>query len=606
MKWFNNLKIANKLALVFGIVLTLTCILGGFAFTQISTVNDATKEMEGYLIPVLRNTSQLEISALRINSAQQNIASSQSEDPSSTDRKTLTEQFAVAQTSIEVLQKLLRTPEGQEYISSVNKEFQQLIDANNKAFTAIDNQKAYEGFDALHNQIPMLVKSLTTSVRELEGTMNDRIQAVKTASDQTYTSSMILIAVILAVTFVLSFILIVYVSRAISTPLKKASEIAGRVADGDLTSHIESGTKDETGLLIDALAKMNTKLLGIVQQISGGTRTLYRASSEISAGNMDLSSRTEQQASSLEETASAMEELTSTVKQTADNARQANQLASSASTVAVQGGDIVQKVITTMGTINESSRKIEDIISVIDSIAFQTNILALNASVEAARAGEEGRGFAVVAGEVRNLAQRSASAAKEIKDLIDTSVENVEVGNKLVNQAGSTMQQVVESIQRVSDIVGEITAASQEQSTGIEQVNLAITQMDQVTQQNAALVEESAAATKSLEQQSLTLEKLVNAFKFSSAQVALTPASTPIAAASKPALTAQKIAPEVKPAAIAAPKPALSKASIKPEVKKATTSTTKTASTHTSTVRAQSPKSLAPTTVDDKDDWEEF
>jgi methyl-accepting chemotaxis protein len=266
---------------------------------------------------------------------------------------------------------------------------------------------------------------------------------------------------------------------------------------------------------------MNASLVNIVGQVRTGTDTIATASRQIAAGNMDLSSRTEQQASSLEETASSMEELTSTVKQNADNARQANQLAVTASDVAVKGGSVVSEVIDTMASINEASKKIVDIISVIDGIAFQTNILALNAAVEAARAGEQGRGFAVVASEVRNLAQRSAAAAKEIKGLIGDSVEKVAVGSKLVEQAGATMEEVVASVRRVTDIMGEISAASQEQRAGIEQVNQAIVQMDQVTQQNAALVEEASAAAESMQEQAAGLSQAVSIFKLDGMRAAV-------------------------------------------------------------------------------------
>jgi len=303
------------------------------------------------------------------------------------------------------------------------------------------------------------------------------------------------------------------IRKMVVNPLNRALEVAEAVARGDLTSRIEAKTADETGRLMRAMQKMNDSLAEIVGKVRAGTEVIATASSEISSGNMDLSSRTEQQAASLEETASSMEELTSTVRQNADNAMQANQLALSASEVALKGGKTVSQVVRTMESINESAKKIADIISVIDSIAFQTNILALNAAVEAARAGEQGKGFAVVATEVRNLAQRSAAAAKEIKDLIVDSVNKVDSGGKQVNEAGHTMQEIVEAIQRVTSIMNEISSASREQTTGIEQVNQAIIQMDATTQQNASLVEEAAAASQSLRDQATNMSRLVRVFR---------------------------------------------------------------------------------------------
>jgi len=308
-------------------------------------------------------------------------------------------------------------------------------------------------------------------------------------------------------------------TRKLVNSLKEAVKIAQTVAAGDLTYNIVITSKDETGQLLQALKEMNDSLVLIVGQVRTGTDTIATASGQIASGNLDLSSRTEQQASSLEETASSMEELTSTVKQNAANAQQANELAESASDVALKGGAVVTQVIHTMGSIDESAKKIVEIIGVIDGIAFQTNILALNAAVEAARAGEQGRGFAVVASEVRNLAHRSAAAAKEIKTLISNSVEQVDAGSKLVNQAGATMDEVVASVKRVTDIISEITIAGREQTSGIEQINQAITQMDTVTQQNAALVEEAAAAASSLQDQAGTLAHLVSTFKINMAHV---------------------------------------------------------------------------------------
>ncbi len=303
------------------------------------------------------------------------------------------------------------------------------------------------------------------------------------------------------------------ISRSITRPMNRAVQVARTVASGDLTSRIDVDSTDETGQLLAALKEMNASLQNIVGQVRGGTETIATASTEISMGNFDLSARTEQQASSLEETAASMEELTSTVKHNADNARQANGLAQTASDVARRGGAVIADVVTTMGVIKDSADKIVDIIGVIDGIAFQTNILALNAAVEAARAGEQGRGFAVVASEVRTLAQRSANAAKEIKALIDTSVANVGEGSRLVGQAGATMDEIVTSVARVTDIMGEITMASREQETGIEQINQAVSEMDTVTQQNAALVEEAAAAAQSLQEQASSLAEVVSVFK---------------------------------------------------------------------------------------------
>lgn len=301
-------------------------------------------------------------------------------------------------------------------------------------------------------------------------------------------------------------------SRTITRPIGEAVMIAQVVAGGDLTSRIEVRSKDETGQLMQALKAMNESLSTVVGEVRRGTGTIASATTQIATGNQDLSSRTEEQASSLEQTAASMEELTTTVKQNADNARQANQLAAQASEVAVRGGDVIGQVIDTMESINASSKKIVDIIGVIDGIAFQTNILALNAAVEAARAGEQGRGFAVVASEVRGLAQRSAAAAKEIKGLIDDSVGKVDAGSSLVDEAGRTMEQIMASVRRVTDIMGEISAASQEQTSGIEQINQAVTQMDQVTQQNAALVEEASAAAQSLQMEAGSLVRAVSVF----------------------------------------------------------------------------------------------
>jgi len=363
--------------------------------------------------------------------------------------------------------------------------------------------------------------------------------------------------------------------RQIRQPLRDAISVAETIASGDLSVRVDVSRGDEFGEMMKAIAHMQDRLVHLVGDVRNGTVSITHVSEEIAAGNNDLSARTEQTAANLQQTASSMQELTSTVKQSADSARQANQLAGSAAQVARRGGEVVGQVVSTMDEINASSRKISDIISVIDGIAFQTNILALNAAVEAARAGEQGRGFAVVASEVRSLAGRSAEAAKEIKMLINTSVEKVEGGATLVAQAGQTMTEIVTSVQRVTDIMGEITAAASEQSDGIAQVNSAIVQLDQMTQQNAALVEQSAAAASSMKDQAHRLAGVVATFKLDGQAAALAappaayrappPAATrPVSApARKPALAAKAAtAPQAKLAApsAAAPKPAAGQA----------------------------------------------
>ena len=321
-------------------------------------------------------------------------------------------------------------------------------------------------------------------------------------------------------TIALSVILMLFgfaLSRSIAGPMARAVSVARTVASGDLTTVIEVRGHDETAHLLGALREMNGSLNTIVGEVDTGIQAIASASAQIAAGNHDLSNRTEQQAGSLEETASSMEELTGAVQQNAAHARHANTLASQAADVAVRGGEMVQQVVQTMDSINASSRKIVDIIGVIDGIAFQTNILALNAAVEAARAGEQGRGFAVVAGEVRNLAQRSAAAAREVKALIEDSVSKINTGSALVHNAGTTMDDIVDSVRQVNAIIGDITAASVEQEAGISQVNRAIAEMDGVTQKNAALVEEAAAAAESMRQQAARLSEVVGVFKVATA-----------------------------------------------------------------------------------------
>jgi methyl-accepting chemotaxis protein len=377
--------------------------------------------------------------------------------------------------------------------------------------------------------------------QQLQGFMNARNAEQSMALHAELRSLNMLALGAIAAGLLLALVASVYLVRAITVPLNTAVELARRVADGDLSARIEGDARNEFGELLSALGAMTASLSGIVTEVRSGSDVIATASDEIAAGNIDLCARTEQQASSLEETAAAVEELTGTVRQNADNARQANGVAAHASDVAVRGGEVVAEVVTTMSAINDSARKIVDIIAVIDGIAFQTNILALNAAVEAARAGEQGRGFAVVASEVRNLAQRSSAAAKEIKELITDSVEKVDNGSRLVNRAGATMEEIVLSVRKVAGIMGEITTASAEQSAGIEQIHQSIGQMDRATQQNAALVEEAAGAAQSLQERAGSLARQVSIFKLAShkaVQPVVHPARPAVQARARRALAA--------------------------------------------------------------------
>jgi methyl-accepting chemotaxis protein len=382
-----------------------------------------------------------------------------------------------------------------------------------KAIDVAQQNRQKEATDVLIKELRPLQFKWTKDLARLVEQVNLQSEHSMADANEAYGRARTLLTALAALAFAVGGGSAWVITRGIVGPLKEAVQVAQTVAGGDLTSRIDVTSRDETGQLLQALKDMNASLVNIVREVRTGTDTIASASQQIATGNADLSSRTEEQATSLEETASSMEELTSTVRQNADNALRANRLAVTASEVARQGGSVVEEVVGTMSSINESARKIVDIIGVIDGIAFQTNILALNAAVEAARAGANGAGFAVVATEVRNLAQRSAVAAKDIKTLINDSVDKVDVGSRLVGQAGATMSEVVDSIRRVTDIMGEITTASQEQSAGIEQVTQAVAQMEQTTQQNAALVEEAAAASDSMQDQAHKLADIVSVFK---------------------------------------------------------------------------------------------
>ncbi|RJF98215.1 methyl-accepting chemotaxis protein [Noviherbaspirillum saxi] len=427
------------------------------------------------------------------------------------------------------LEEMPLSPDDREQMKKIAGERDAMRQSLDKAL-ALKRAGDADGATALFDrECKPLMDNYLQSVRDfarMQQIAADKVRAMFSEARQSNQKIAVMTTVLIIIFSIAGTAILI---RSIRRPLTRAVEVANRIAQGDLSTVEETKRGDEFGEMMRALKAMNESLVRIVSEVRSGADAIATASSQIAAGNLDLSSRTEQQAGSLEETASSMEELTSTVKQNADNASQANQLAASASEVAIKGGVVVSQVVDTMNAINQSSKKIVDIISVIDGIAFQTNILALNAAVEAARAGELGCGFAVVAAEVRSLAQRSAGAAKEIKQLIGDSVEKVDAGGKLVGQAGLTMDEIVASVKRVTDIMSEIAIASAEQTSGIEQVNHAITQMDQATQENAALVEQAAAASTTMQEQASKLAQVVGVFNLAGVQASSAPVAMAVA-----------------------------------------------------------------------------
>jgi methyl-accepting chemotaxis protein len=536
-----NLKIGTRLGLGFAVVLLLMLIIAATGMQRLASVGKATEDMMQNALVKERLANQWSnlLGPAIVNS----FAMVKATDPKAVAyfEKGRADKSALINPVQKKLEELLTSPEEKKLYAGVADArgvVLATIGKINKLKTEGKNEEAMEMAD---NQFAPALTVYEEAVAKLAAYQRDRIDGLAQDIEANHTTGETTLMVLSGIALVLGALFAWRLTLGIVRPLGHAVEVAETVAAGDLSTHIEVESRDETGQLMHALREMNASLAKVVGEVRTGTETIATASGQIASGNQDLSSRTEEQASSLEQTAASMEELTSTVKQNADNARQANQLAVSASEVAVKGGSVVSQVVDTMGSINASSKKIVDIIGVIDGIAFQTNILALNAAVEAARAGEQGRGFAVVASEVRSLAQRSAAAAKEIKTLIGDSVEKVEEGSKQVEEAGRTMDEIVGSVKRVTDIMGEITAASQEQTSGIEQINQAITQMDQVTQQNAALVEEASAAAQSLQEQAGSLVQAVSVFKLDANAVATTrPGFTRITPIPKPAKPAPK------------------------------------------------------------------
>ena len=547
-----NLNIAQRLAVGFGALCFLLIALQAFGLNMISRVNDGTDELANRRMPNITTTGALLTEVNDVAIALRNMMlTSDAADR----QKQLEEINSSRSAAVELLAKLRAGLTAGKALDLHAK----MADAHERyAKHQVELIKRIEaGDDAemrryLKDEIRPVLAELKKDAAEqlaLQVALGNETAATAHA---TYESSRLIMIVLGTVSLALAALIAWWNTRSITRPMARALDVANTVAAGDLTSRIEVTGTDETGRLLQALKTMNENLVRTVGTVRTSTETIGTAASEVAAGNLDLSSRTEQQASALEETASSMEELTATVKQNADNARQANTLAEAASQVAGRGGRVIGEVVGTMEQINASAGKIADIIGVIDGIAFQTNILALNAAVEAARAGEQGRGFAVVASEVRNLAQRSAAAAKEIKTLIGDSTQSVAAGSKLVGEAGATMAEIVESVRRVTDIMGEITSASLEQTAGIEQINGAISQMDQVTQQNAALVEEAAAASASMQEQAASLAEAVSVFRVDGApQAAPAPARKVTPPAPRKALP-RAPAPAARPAAKAA------------------------------------------------------
>jgi len=559
----SKMKVGTRLGLGFALVLVFlvaVTVVGIFRMAQIQDRLDHVVSVNAVatrLVVDMRNNVADRITSLRILTL---MADAADMEPEMARIKEQARKYEESSKKLSTLYAQNGSPEEKALLAQVKENEAVAMPAIAKASELWLANDAVSATRILIKEIRPAQKKWMDALDQL-ATLEDKLnEQVKTDAAAGFSSARLFMIGMGAVAVLMSVFAAWIITRGLLKQLggepDYTAAIAGSIANGDLSVQIDTASNDKDSLLVE-MKEMRNSLVGIVGQVRQGTETIGTASREIAAGNIDLSSRTEMQASSLEKTASAMEELTSTVKQNADNAREANQLAASASEVARKGGTVVSQVVETMSSINESANKIVDIIGVIDGIAFQTNILALNAAVEAARAGEQGRGFAVVASEVRNLAQRSAGAAKEIKALIGDSVEKVERGSKLVGQAGVTMDEVVASVRRVTDIMAEIANASQEQSAGIEQVNHSIIEMDSMTQQNAALVEEAAAAAQSLQDQAAELARVVSIFKLEAGEERALVAA--IAAA--PVVTQKAVAVVPKAAArparkVAAPAPA--------------------------------------------------
>ncbi len=557
-----KMKVGTRLGLGFALVLLFLVAVTAVGILRMSQIQQrldhviSVNNVVSRLVVDMRNNVGDRITSLRVLTLMTDAGDM---EPEMNRIKELATKYADAQTKLSSQFALEASAEEKALLATVKEQEAIAMPAIAKASEMWLANKAEDATKVLIKEIRPAQKKWMAALEQLaalEDKMNEQVKDDAAAGFSSARNFMIIMGLLaVAISMVAAYVITRGLLKQLGGEPDYTASIAGAIANGDLSISINTEGQDQDSLLAE-MKEMRNSLVDIVGQVRSGTETIGTASREIAAGNIDLSSRTEMQASSLEKTASAMEELTSTVKQNADNAREANQLASAASDVALRGGKVVSEVVDTMSSIDASAKKIVDIIGVIDGIAFQTNILALNAAVEAARAGEQGRGFAVVASEVRNLAQRSAGAAKEIKMLIDDSVEKVGAGTKLVGQAGVTMEEVVSSVRRVTDIMSEIANASQEQSAGIEQVNHSIIEMDAMTQQNAALVEEAAAAAQSLQDQANELARVVSIFKLTEGDERSVAAYQPAAAAKVVAKPVAPRAPVKKLAAAPAPAPA--------------------------------------------------
>ncbi len=552
MQRFHQLTVSTKLLTAFGLVLALTIFVGVLSVVQLGRVNQTSTDMELNWMPSVRYTGELNTLTSDFRIAElQHILSTSEEQMAKWEAQIAAVSASIGRTQAEYA-KLISSEEERRTYDAFQRSWGEYLNEHKKLIALSRANQNDEAKALIRGESQ---KRFDEASADLVRIVEMNIAGGQEASrkgDALYDASRKLIIGALLAALALGVALSLTIARMLVRQLGgepgTAAEIATRIAGGDLTVPIELRRDDSTSMLC-AMKTMRDSLAKIVAEVRHGTETIATASAQVAAGSQDLSARTEEQASSLEETASSMEELTSTVKANADHARQANAMAESAAAIAARGGAVIGEVIGTMEQINESASKIADIIGVIDGIAFQTNILALNAAVEAARAGEQGRGFAVVAGEVRNLAQRSAAAAKDIKALIGHSVDRVDSGSKLVNTAGATMDEIVASVGRVKEIMVEINAASNEQASGIEQINVAMVQMDQVTQQNAALVEEAAAASESMQNQAAKLAGIVSVFKVEGmAQAAIARASRQSLAAPAPRAALAAAAPVKRPA----------------------------------------------------------